>query len=177
MKTLTSKIKTTSLVSILVILCTTPLCSAYAADESEQIQQLADRAEIQELIVRYVEALDTRNDELYVSVFTEDAEFDVEGTVYKGHDEIRTIVTGLQNMRTANEEAGRTNVDLFHAILNSSIQLIDEDKAFHRSYWQTLSNADNTMRIGAMGIYEDEIVKVNGEWKIKNRVLTNFITR
>lgn len=90
--------------------------------------------------MRYIQALDTRDADLYVSVFTEDAEYD--------------------------------------SVLNSSITLIDEDEATHRGYWQTLRKSDeNIMIIGGMGIEEEQLVKQNGEWKIKRRTLTNFIQR
>jgi 3-phenylpropionate/cinnamic acid dioxygenase small subunit len=160
------------------LLCSLLTATLLQAADADTQQGLADRAAIQELIVRYVTALDTRDADLYVSVFTEDAEFDIEGDVRKGHDAIRGIVTGLQESRAANTAAGRPNVDLYHAILNSSIQLLDADEATHRSYWQTLrKSAENTIVIGAMGIYEDQLVKQQGEWKIKKRVLTNFIQR
>ena len=55
-----------------------------------------DRAEIEERVNRYVIALDTLDADMYGEVFTEDALFDVTGTVYNGRAQIRGIVTGLQ---------------------------------------------------------------------------------
>lgn len=160
-------------------------CSYSLAQESPTaiesyplLQQVADRAEIQELAYRYIKALDTRDAELYVSVFTEDAEYDVEGTIYRGHKELRGIIEGLQRFRDAAIAEGRPVMDLYHTNINPMTELISPAQARFEAYWQTLRKAeDNSMRIGGMGIIKDELVKINGKWKIKKRVLSNFIER
>ena len=58
------------------------------------------------------------------------------------------------------------------------IDFVSDTEATFQAYWQTLRlGDDNAMRIGGMGIIRDTVVKVEGEWKIKKRVLTNFIER
>ena len=149
-----------------------------AAEDANLLQQLADRAAIQEVAYRYITALDTRDADLYVGVFTEDAEYDVEGQIYRGHDELRGIITGLQRSREATIADGKPVVDLYHTNLNPVIELISANEARYEAYWQTLRRAeDNSMRIGGMGRIKDTLVKANGEWKIKTRVLSNFIPR
>jgi hypothetical protein len=168
--------KTVGTVFALVVLLAshTP---TFAAD-ADLVQMLADRAEIQEVAYRYINALDTRDAELYLSVFTEDAEYDVEGMVYRGHDELRGIVTGLQASRDAAIAEGRPVVDLYHTNINPVIDIISPTEARFQAYWQTLRKADdNSMRIGGMGIIKDELVKLDGKWRIKKRVLTNFVPR
>jgi hypothetical protein len=140
--------------------------------------QPADRDAIEEVVVRYINALDTRDEDLYVSVFTEDAIYDIEGDVKTGHAELRAIITGLKQSREATIAAGRPPLDLYHSVLNSSIRFITADEAIHESYWQTLRRTDeNFMRIGGMGRLYDELIKTDGEWRIKKRVLTNFVER
>jgi hypothetical protein len=69
-------------------------------------------------------------------------------------------------------------VDLYHTNLNPVIELISANEARYEAYWQTLRRAeDNSMRIGGMGRIRDTLVKINGEWKIRTRALTNFIQR
>jgi 3-phenylpropionate/cinnamic acid dioxygenase small subunit len=166
-----------SVVSLLLFTLFTPAASQ-AADEASLLQQVADRAEIEQVAYRYIMALDTRDADLYVSVFTEDAEYDVEGTIYRGHDELRGIVLGLQRSREAAIAEGRPVVDLYHSNLNPVIELISANEARLQAYWQTLRKAeDNSMRIGGMGRIEDMLVKTDDKWRIKKRVLTNFIQR
>ena len=164
-----------SLLRYCLLLFSLPLL---AAEDASLLQQLADRAAIQEVAYRYITALDTRDADLYVSVFTEDAEYDVEGQIYRGHDELRGIITGLQRSREATIAEGKPVVDLYHTNLNPVIELISADEAHYEAYWQTLRRTeDNSMRIGGMGRIEDTLVKANGEWKIRTRVLSNFIQR
>jgi uncharacterized protein (TIGR02246 family) len=163
------------LLTLLALLATAPL---HAADNDALVQMLADRAEIQEVAYRYINALDTRDAELYLSVFTEDAEYDVEGTVYRGHDALRGIITGLQKSRDDAAAAGRPTVDLYHTNINPVIDVQSPTQATYQAYWQTLRKADdNSMRIGGMGMIKDELVKTDGTWRIKKRVLTNFVPR
>jgi uncharacterized protein (TIGR02246 family) len=149
-----------------------------AAETDALVRVLADRAQIQEVAYRYINALDTRDAELYLSVFTEDAEYDVEGTIYSGHDALRGIITGLQASRDAAIKEGRPVVDLYHTNINPTIEFISADEARYQAYWQTLRKADdNSMRIGGMGRIEDVMVRVGDGWRIKKRVLTNFVPR
>jgi hypothetical protein len=149
-----------------------------AADTDALVQMLADRAEIQEVAYRYINALDTRDADMYLSVFTEDAVYDVEGTIYSGHEALRGIITGLQKARDDAAAAGRPTVDLYHTNINPVIDIISPTEARFQAYWQTLRKADdNSMRIGGMGIIKDELVKTDGKWRIKKRVLTNFVPR
>jgi 3-phenylpropionate/cinnamic acid dioxygenase small subunit len=152
--------------------------ASQAAEEATLLQQVADRAEIQEVAYRYIMALDSRDADMYLSVFTEDAEYDVEGTIYRGHDELRGIVLSLQRSRDAAIAEGRTAVDLYHSNLNPVVTLTSATEARYQAYWQTLRKGDdNAMRIGGMGRIDDVMVKTNGKWRIRKRVLTNFIQR
>jgi uncharacterized protein (TIGR02246 family) len=140
------------------------------------LQHARDRAEIAELVTRYVTALDTRDADMYAEVFTEDGIYDVTGTVYEGRAAIRKIVTDLQEARDRNEAAGTPTADLYHVMSNSSIELIDEDEARHTSYAQTVRAADGGQFIvGFMGRYEDVIVKRDGRWQIQSRKLVSFV--
>ena len=163
------------LFSFCLLLLATPL---WAAEQASLLQQVADRLEIQEVAYRYITALDTRDADMYVSVFTEDAEYDIEAQVVHGHKELRDIIAGLQRSREATIAAGKPVVDLYHTNLNPQIELISATEARFQAYWQTLRKGDdNSMRIGGMGRIFDTLVKTKAGWKIKKRVLTNFIER
>jgi uncharacterized protein (TIGR02246 family) len=147
-----------------------------AEDAQSALQKLVDRAEIQELVARYVTALDTLDADAYEGVFTEDGEYDVTGNVYRGRVAIRKIVTDLQASRARNDAAGTPSPRLYHVMSNSSIEILDASNARHQSYAQTVRLADNGQFVaGFMGRYEDVLVKVDGRWLIKSRKLVSFI--
>jgi len=150
--------------------------STARAQSADAIRQLQDRAEIQELVARYVTALDTRDPDMYASVFTEDAVYEVTGTVYRGRAAIRKIVTDLQESRARAEAQGTPTTDLYHVMSNSSIELISSIEARHTSYAQTVRAAEGGQFIvGFMGRYEDVIVKRDGRWQIQTRKLVSFV--
>ena len=147
-----------------------------AEDAQSALQKLVDRAEIQELVTRYVTALDTLDADAYEGVFTEDGEYDVTGNVYRGRVAIRKIVTDLQASRARNDAAGTPSPRLYHVMSNSSIEILDASNARHQSYAQTVRLADNGQFVaGFRGRYEDLLVKVDGRWLIKSRKLVSFI--
>jgi 3-phenylpropionate/cinnamic acid dioxygenase small subunit len=164
--------------TILALAAMAAACSGppESLESTALLQQARDRAEIEELVTRYVTALDTRDADLYADVFTEDGTYDVTGTVYAGRAAIRKIVTDLQESRARSEAAGTPPVDLYHVMSNSSIELIDADEARHTSYAQTVRAAENGQFIvGFMGRYEDVIVKRDGRWQIQSRKLVSFV--
>jgi uncharacterized protein (TIGR02246 family) len=141
--------------------------SVIAAD-AMPVSELQDRAAIQNLIVRYTIALDTLDADLYAGVFAEDAEFTFGGNTYSGRAEIRKIVTGLKER--AAEPADDAAPKMYHALTNTYIELVNDHEARHRSYWQTITGpSSGPFNVGAMGVYEDVLVKHDGMWLIQNR--------
>jgi uncharacterized protein (TIGR02246 family) len=146
-----------------------------SADDAAVLQELRDRAEIEALVARYVTALDTLDADGYAGVFAEDADFDVAGTKYHGRGEIVKVVTGLKESRAAAEAEGRTQASLYHTMSNTAIEIVDADQARHASYWQTVRvGPDNVITVGAMGRYEDVLVKRDGQWLIRSRKVVPF---
>ena len=161
------------LLAAVLLVCNFRLAVAQPADA---LQALLDRAEIEELVARYVHALDTRDADAYAGVFTEDAVYEIPGTVYRGRDAIRKIVTDLTQARETRLGNGEQPVDLYHVMSNSSIEILSESEARHVSYAQTVRAAEGGQFIvGFMGRYEDEIVKRDGRWQIANRRLVSFV--
>jgi uncharacterized protein (TIGR02246 family) len=152
------------------------IASAASADDAA-IQKLVDRAEIQELVTRYVTGLDTLDADLYAGVFAEDAVFELPGgVVHRGRAAIRKIVTDLRESRARNQAAGTPSPSLYHVMANTSIEIIDATNARHQSYAQTVRAADGGQFIvGFMGRYEDVLVKRDGRWYIRSRKLVSFV--
>ena len=144
----------------------TVLAVAQAA-EPPTVSELQERAAIQNLVVRYTIALDTLDADAYESVFAPDAEFSFGGNTFKGRQQIRGIVTGIQEQR-AGQPADAPR--MYHALSNTYIELVSPTEARHRSYWQTITGpASGPFNVGAMGVYEDVLVKRDGEWLIQSR--------
>src|SRR5687767_15634379 len=77
-----------------------------------------DRIAVEDVMARYVWAVDSLDADGYVAVFTEDAVIDSNGAISKGHEEIRKVVTGLIRRRDENKAKGLPTANLYHVISN-----------------------------------------------------------
>ena len=134
-----------------------------------------DRIAVEDVMARYVWAVDSLDADGYVAVFTEDAVIDSNGSFSRGHAEIRKIVTGLIQRRDDNKAKGLPTTNLYHVISSPRITFTKPGEALHQSYWQTVRrDKDGRMIAAAMGRSEDRLVKRNGQWLIQFRKLTVF---
>ena len=134
-----------------------------------------DRIAVEDVMARYVWAVDSLDADGYVAVFTDDAVIDSNGAISKGHAEIRNIVTSLIQRRDADKAKGVPTSNLYHVISNVRITFPKPGEALHQSYWQTVRrDTDGKMIAAAMGRSEDRLVKRNGKWLIQWRKLTVF---
>jgi uncharacterized protein (TIGR02246 family) len=135
-----------------------------------------DRIAVGDVMARYVWAVDSLDADGYVAVFTEDAVIDSNGSISKGREEIRRIVTGLMQRRDANKAKGLPAGNLYHVVSNVRITFPKPGEALHQSYWQTVRrDQDGRMTAAAMGRSEDRLVKREGKWLIQFRKLTVFV--
>jgi uncharacterized protein (TIGR02246 family) len=129
-----------------------------------------DRIAVEDVMARYVWTVDSLDPEGYVAVFTEDAVIDSNGSISRGHEEIRKIVTGLIQRRDDNRARGLPTSNLYHVISSVRITFPKPGEALHQSYWQTVRrDTDGKMTAAAMGRSEDRLVKRNGKWLIQWR--------
>jgi uncharacterized protein (TIGR02246 family) len=134
-----------------------------------------DRIAVEDVMARYVWAVDSLDPEGYLAVFTEDAIIDSNGSISKGHEEIRKIVTSLIQRRDDNRAKGLPTSNLYHVISNVRITFPKSGEALHQSYWQTVRrDTDGKRTAAAMGRSEDRLVRRNGKWLIQSRKLTVF---
>ena len=156
---------------LLVALLMTPVI----VTAQENLGTYEDRTAVEDVMARYVWAVDSLDADGYVAVFTDDAVIDSNGSISRGHAEIRKIVTGLIQRRDDNKTKGAPTANLYHMTSNVRITFPKPGEALHQSYWQTVRRGkDGTMIAAAMGRSEDRLVKRNGKWLIQSRKLTVF---
>jgi len=137
-----------------------------------------DRAQIEDLMARYLFAIDYHDWDAYVATFAGNGELEFASGTSTGREAIREAVSRFaqgisRSYHTENGEPAK----LRHIILQTAIR-IEGDRAWGRSQWLEMANhgPEDTMKMGTYGIYEDEFVKENGQWLIsKRRVLNEFI--
>jgi uncharacterized protein (TIGR02246 family) len=140
-----------------------------------------DRAQIEDLQARYMFALDFQDLDTYASTFTEDGILDIVGMKWQGREEIRKAIQRPAKAAPEGEEApaAKEEQTLYpatgrHNITNIVLK-IDGDTATGRAYWFHYGN-DNPERkavLNSYGHYEDEMVKVDGQWLFSKRVIYN----
>lgn len=146
--------------------------SAHASDYA------SDRAEIEDLMARYLFALDWGDFDSLGEVFTEDAVFEYARGTARGRDEIRDTLrsfTAMIGARYADAE-GRPPV-LRHVLAQTAIR-VEGDRAWARAFWWEIANDGpaGEPKVRTFGIYEDELRRVDRVWLISKRnVLNDFL--
>lgn len=141
---------------------------AFAAGE----QQEKDRVAIETLMWHYARALDTFNADAYVALFTEDGSFKSGRNTINGRKALRDMISNYKKDREQRRAKGETVAPMYHMNADTWIEFLAPDRALHHSYWFTVvsgTGPDSPTRILAAGVGVDEVVKVNGQWLIKNR--------
>ena len=137
-----------------------------------------DRAEIEDLMARYLFAIDFHDWDAYVDTFAPDGTIEFASGTYTGRDEIRVAVTrfaeGIGNFYQT--EDGQP-AKLRHVILQSTVR-VEGDRAWATSLWVEMANdgPEDSLKMGTFGVYEDQLAKIDGRWLLTYRnVLNDFI--
>ncbi|MEO8313723.1 MAG: nuclear transport factor 2 family protein [Pseudomonadota bacterium] len=135
-----------------------------------------DRAEIDDLLARYLFAMDWQDPEQYGSVFTKDGVLVWAGGTVKGRD---AILQEMRNMRAADQRTNAATPALRpfkrrHFISNVALK-IEGNRATARSLWFEFNNDGPERRpyVGAYGHLEDELRRVDGHWLIAHHQVFN----
>lgn len=134
-----------------------------------------DRAEIENLMARYLFAMDWNDFEAYAEMFTEDGELDYASGNAKGREAI------LETVRAFKDRIGKHYVDaegkpakLRHVVAQTVIR-VEGDRAWSTAMWYEMANdgEGGKPRIGTFGTYEDELRRVDGMWMFARRRINN----
>ena len=125
---------------------------------------LTDEWALLALANRYAMAVDRRDADGLVALFTEDGGLDRPGASWRGHEQLRAIVARLNTLY------GST----FHTVRNQTVT-IDDDTAEGETYcvaMHMMPLTDGIQKRMDMGIrYQDRFVRQNGTWLFARREL------
>ena len=161
--------------------------SARAAEPAEleaRLEALEDHIRIEQLLMRYAAALNTQDADTYVSLFTPDATFELRRAIdqppfigpFVGRDALRK--QWFPDGPGALDAAGRRPFGpMRHVTTNYEIDVRGDTATVRAFFIEIVSNGPNTPpgskppTIHAMGRYEDELVKREGQWFFSKRVV------
>jgi len=137
------------------------------SDTNTAVQEVLDRAAIEDLFVRYYSGLGGGDHDWFGQFFVEGAELDVNGVVVHGRDGVSELYRDV-----AIDKPNLTGV--FRMILSNMLIEVDGDTATARMMWtQTLNESiKGPPRFIEQGWEVDALVKQDGKWRIKKRVVT-----
>jgi uncharacterized protein (TIGR02246 family) len=125
---------------------------------------IADEQALSHLANRYAQAVDRRDADALVSLFTEEGIIERPGSVWRGHEKLRGIIARLNTLY------GTT----FHTVRNQTA-IIDGDNALGETYcvaMHILNSTDGKRARMDMGIrYQDSFVRQDGVWLFARREL------
>ena len=152
--------------------------SALAKQPHYSAHYAEDRAEIEDLMARYLFAIDYHDWDAYVETFAPDGELEFASGTSKGRPAIREMVTKFAAGigKFYHTEDGQP-AKLRHVVLQSMVR-VEGDRAWSRTLWVEMANhgPGDTMKMGTYGLYEDSLKKVHGQWLFARRnVLNEFI--
>lgn len=148
-------------------------CGQQAPEEVSVSTYAEDRAQIENLQARYLFAMDFRDPEAYARTFTENGVLDFGGGKIEGRQAIHDMVASTRD-RAASQQPGEGPPKGRHSITSMVID-VNGDRATAVAYWFLMVN-DNPERkteLNSFGHYEDELVKVDGQWLFKLRKIYN----
>jgi len=128
----------------------------------DAMEKLSARLEAVDVLYRYASGIDGQDWPLLRSCFTGDCRLDY-GDIgcWSGADEV------VEWMRQTHQGLTHT----LHRVTNPVVDIVGDSQAKARSYVHAVivSPQDPDRPIHAYGRYEDELVKLDGEWRIARR--------
>src|SRR5690554_4859877 len=131
-----------------------------------RIRKMEDQLALQRIIVEYAARLDDRDFSGYASLVAKDGVWQNGATIRQGRNEIEGLLVGL----FGEPPEGFTNMESYHLVSNPQVD-VDGDRATARSrHLLIMRDEQGNPRPALTGIYEDEFVREDGEWKILKRI-------
>lgn len=140
-----------------------------------------DRAEIEDLMARYLFAMDYNDFDSYAEMFADNGTLEFARGAVTGRENIRQAAKGFKEAVADIYTDVDGNPAVLRHVLCQSVIRVEGDRAWHTGFWFETANdgprtADGkrfTPTLGTFGIYDDELVRVDGEWKFSYRNIRN----
>ncbi len=149
-----------------ILLLSAAAASVSLAAEKDPARAL-DRAEIDQLMWRYIKALDSGDAEAYAAVFAPDGQFGRGATAIKGREALKKMIADARQQLDAEKKSGKERSRMFHVVTNPHIEFIDKDHARFHAYWMGVFASGGP--ITSAGREVNELVRLNGQWLISVR--------
>ena len=134
--------------------------------DAVRLRQVEDQLAIQRVLVEYGARLDARDYAGYAALFAREGAWQNGTTVLRGRAEIEALLVGL----FGTPAPGYVNLGDYHLISNPQID-VDGDRAKVRSrHLLVMRGPDGSPIPELAGLYEDEFIREDGQWKILHRV-------
>jgi SnoaL-like domain len=127
-----------------------------------------DKDAIREILAEYCFRLDDGRFSEMAALFTESGTWDTAFGRATGRAAIADLARGIR------ERAGEHRPRAVHLVTNVSI-VVDGENARVRSNWTVVQNSPEGPKIGSGGAYQDELIKVQGQWLFRYRKIDRFI--
>lgn len=145
------------------------------SEAASQPSYAEDRAAIEDLMARYLFAMDWNDFEAYTATFTEDGELEFARGTARGREAIGDTARSFKKAigEIYRDDQGRP-ATLRH-VLGHTVIRIEGDRAWARAFWYEMANTgpDGAPEIGTFGHYEDELARIDGQWLFKRRRILN----
>ena len=129
---------------------------------------LLDRIQIEDFLIAYYQPLGGGGEDLS-QYFTEDGTIDVNGRIYQGKAGIQ------QAYKDAGAAQGPSFKGKFHMLMNNPRIVVTGDTATAEVIWTGVSSTTLAAEphLVEQGREHDDLVKKNGRWWIRKRVITS----
>jgi 3-phenylpropionate/cinnamic acid dioxygenase small subunit len=130
-------------------------------------QRIVDELEIRNLIARLAHLADIGDLDEYVSLFTEDASWEMPGSPRRGQAD---IMAGARERRAVGTTGPGSNTR--HVISTLAVCVNGADEASSDSYWLFYGDTTTTPTVSLMGRYHDTLQRTPAGWKLARREIT-----
>jgi uncharacterized protein (TIGR02246 family) len=135
----------------------------------QRLQRAEDEIAIERLLIDYAATLDARDYAAYAALFTPDGEWVNGDAARKGRPAIEAMLAAIMG------PAGTPNHDNFHLLANPRIS-VEGDRATAASLYLFVMRGKGGQPLAVLaGSYADELVRTEGQWKIRRRIAANIM--
>ena len=126
-------------------------------------------------MARYLLAMDYHDADAYADSFAEDGVLDYAMGVLEGREAIRTEARAFAGKIGEIFKDWQGNPAKLRHVIGQQVIRVEGDRAWHTGFWREMTNGgpEGGVATPSFGIYEDELVRVDGRWLFKRRKIYN----